>query len=290
MHQTLRRSAALLALALAGVSAQAIPNLQLGIKGATYVGGTEETSVATTNPFDLWAFLNKGPNSTSVSDTYFISAALVRTDGGSVPNTSANLGSFKFAGVDYNVTGNMVYGNPPLETALDHQGGSDLAPHGIFPTWFKEFSFTFDSNAKYVDLNTAPDPDDLTTPVDSTLATLAPFVGNANGNGYMYGQTFAVDVSNLAAGYAIHFDLYNSDVAACSVDNCTNFDIDKVAPFSHDAQSGGGGCTQDCGPGGPGPGVPEPPTTALLGVALLAAWRFRKTLISTTAASLRLAA
>ena len=57
----------------------------------------------------------------------------------------------------------------------------------------------------------------------------------------LYWVAFTVDVSGLADGYSIHFDLYNTDVRDCrGKEACsTVVSADDFAPFSHDAQSGG---------------------------------------------------
>lgn len=259
------------ALVLMSAPAMAIPNLQLGIVGATYDTVTE-TSLANSNAFTLYTFLDKATNSTSVGDTYYLSAALVRTDGTAITEQSGlNLGSFKIGGTTYQVTSDMAFGNPPLETVLDQQPG-DLPPHGVFPTYFKELSFKFDSTKRFLDLDVAGG----TNNSNASLATLTSTTDTSNS--VMYGKTFAVDVSNLASGYAIHFDLYHSAVKTCAQTNCIDLSIDAFAPFSHDAGSRGGGgapCvpgTPGCGPGGGG-GVSEPGSLALALIAILGVGR-----------------
>jgi hypothetical protein len=81
----------------------------------------------------------------------------------------------------------------------------------------------------------------------------------------MYFNRFDIDTSNLAVGYAVHFDLYNTKLCIngrgpCS--NNTDVDITQFAPFSHDAQSK---------TNVPPPAIPEPETYAMLlaGLGLL---------------------
>ncbi|MBI3372764.1 MAG: choice-of-anchor N protein [Betaproteobacteria bacterium] len=55
----------------------------------------------------------------------------------------------------------------------------------------------------------------------------------------MYYERFDFNLGGLAAGYGLHFDLYNEIISVCGkAKNCTNGDVDvnRFAPFSHDAQ------------------------------------------------------
>jgi hypothetical protein len=210
-------------------SAFAIPSLQLDIKNGTYVGGTEETVFATSDPFTLYALLI--PTSTTLlGDTYYISAALRPKT-----MTSGDWGSFTFDGTTVNVTNDMVYGVPPLESnAAAEFDPKDLSTHGIFETYFKEFSFKFNPNNTASAYNT------------QDYAGQGP---TANTDGTMYYASFSIDTSDLAAGYSIHFDLYNEKVVAGG-----DIDRNQFAPFSHDANS-----TTN---------VPEPSTMLLLASGL----------------------
>ena len=110
--------AAALALGFA-TSAQAIPALQLGITGGTY-DSTTQTTVASGSIFTLSAYLTPKQNATSaeidalLADTYYISMALVPKTG----PTDATLGSFTVGATTVNVTSDMTYGTPPLETVM----------------------------------------------------------------------------------------------------------------------------------------------------------------------------
>ena len=221
MKKTIYTLACSLGLAFTPV-AKAIPTLQLDIAGGTYVGGTEESTEATTNVFTLYALgLNSGNTTISTSLSYYISAALVKIDGTAIPygnGGNTNLGSFSFAGTTVNAVGGMVYGNPPLETNLLFDSG-DLSKHGIFPAYFREFEFKFSNANKTTAYNAQTDVYPLAHNI----------IPNVSG-GTMYYVSFVVDVSNLAAGYGLHFDLYNETVRSGG-----DIDVNKFAPFSHDA-------------------------------------------------------
>lgn len=198
----------------------AIPLLQLEIKGGVYDSVTE-TTVATSNAFTLYAYLTPGKKTSAaelqamLNDTYYISAALT-------PQVSspADLGSFSFNGTTVDATSDMVYGNPPIEYlgGADRDSG-DLSKHGIYNTYFKEFAFKFTSGpAIAYDVQDAP----FDEPTDAA-------------SGGMYYAAFTVDTSLLSPLYQVHFDLYNT------VKDGNDVNINKFAPFSHDARSRGFG-------------------------------------------------
>jgi hypothetical protein len=229
------------ALGLAFASSSfALPSLQLDINPGTYDNVTQ-TTVATTSQFTLRAF----GQGVTLASPYYISMAVVDASGNAVGPANVGLGSFVFNGETIDVTGDMSFGNPPLEAAIAHDPG-DLAPHGIFPTFFAERSFMFSAGNTIAAYNVQGD---------------VPTAGS------MFFADFAVDVANLATGYAIHFDLYSEEAGRCGAGtgSCADIDVDDFAPFSHDAQSGD--------PRVPPNEVPEPGSLALLGLGALAAAR-----------------
>lgn len=220
----------LLLLILTSSFAFAIPSLQLDIKNGYYDNATQ-TIVSSSNSFLLYAYLISN-NSNSLSDTYYISAAVVPQ----LSPPGANLGSFSFGSQTISVTSDMYYGVPPLETYIAFDPG-DLCKHGIFLTYFKEFSFQFNQDNKSSVYDTQFNTGQGPTPDPS---------------GPMYYAVFPIDTFLLNASYEIHFDLYNTYMK-----NPTDIDISKqgFAPFSHDAESGHS--------------VPEPSALLLLGSGLL---------------------
>ena len=190
--------------------ANAVPTLQLGVAGGSYDSATE-TIFSSGPSFALYAFLT--PDSQNLlGDTYYLSMALT-------PPTSApaTLGSFSYNGNTVNVTGDMTFGNPPIDSFFP-----ELPSHGVFDTYYKEVAFAFSSADQSGVFNTQDHPS----------------WGPQTGSG-MYYTRFDIDTTNLASGYEIHFDLYNTNLVekcmgnqGCSLDGNTQF-----APFSHDAQS-----------------------------------------------------
>ena len=243
-------------------SAWAVPSLQLDIYGGFY-DSTTQTIKSSGNTFTLYAYLIPDKNA-SLTDTYYISAAIVPQI-----SSSANLGSFVFASQQVLVTQNMVYGVPPIESNLAFDP-HDLSQHGVFPTYFTQFSFLFD-------------PKNTATAYDTSTNTGAGPTFNPNGT--MYYAAFNVDTSLLDPNYEIHFDLYNTITHTTTTQNCfstgtrngknkgtftctstttADVDINSFAPFSHDAQSDP---------------VPEPGSLLLLGIGLFGCLIARQRLV-----------
>ena len=233
--------------------ALAVPTLQLDIRPGRTYDASSQTIMSTSPNFTLYALLNLNRYNT-LSDTYFISAAVVPKVGPT--NQNLDLGTFFFNGTNVNVTDDMVYGVPPIDTLGNFQpkDGGDLGKHDIFFTYFSEFGFQFSNDFGVDTVNKY----DTQTLVQSS-------------SGSLYRVAFDINTSGLLPGYEIHFDLYNESVIRnCRTGAITDIDISQFAPFSHDAQSGR-----------PSTPVPEPGTMMLLGSGLigLAGWgrkKFRK--------------
>jgi hypothetical protein len=237
---------------LGGLASQAfaIPSLQLDIQGGVYDPVTQ-TVIATSDSFRGYAYLIPASGSL-LTDNYFVSAAVVPQTG----PADATLGSFTFNGATVNVTGDMVYGAPPIEALQSYDPG-DLPRHGIFETYFSEFGFRFSPTDRANAYNTQDHPGQGPT---------------LNPSGSMYFTAFDVNVAGLSNGYAIHFDLYNEAFKTtrtcigtgqnkvCTSTLNGDIDVNTFAPFSHDAQSGSQRHR-----------VPEPPSLALAGLGLVTA-------------------
>lgn len=204
-------------------SALALPTLQLDIAEGYYDAATE-TIIASDSSFVLYAVLTADATDTTA---YYISAAVAPK----VAEPGATLGSFVFDGTSINVTGDMVFGTPPIAVV-----DKELATHEIFETYFSEFEFQFDAGDTTTAYNAADNPGGI-------------YIGGTGA----YFAAFNVDVSSLSDLYTIHFDLYTyGDLPGGDRTGITEF-----APFSHDAQSG------------PGTAVPEPATMLLFGTGLV---------------------
>ncbi|HKQ36526.1 MAG TPA: choice-of-anchor N protein [Verrucomicrobiae bacterium] len=204
----MRRFIILLGLGLSLTSSViGVPVLSLDVGGGTYDSGSQ-TIIATSDPFTLYALFNTQQG--KVSGTYYIAAAIV-------PKTQnpplTDFGSFKVNGVTYS-SANMAYGNPPASIT---EKSLDLQSHGIYDTHYVEIGFTFDTSRRADLYNSAENPGGP----------------DADPTGAMIFEDFDVDVSGLAAGYQVHFDLYN-----LGRDKRGNTMVKEFAPFSKDAQSG----------------------------------------------------
>lgn len=209
--------------------AYAIPTLQLDIEGGIYDFSTQ-TVIATSKDFSLFAYLIPD-NKVDTSTPFFLSAAVVPQ-----PSSSASLGSYSIAqlpnpAATVNVPADMLNGGPAL-----------LPTHGIFDTYYNTFPITFNGAPEISPYNTQ----------DRAISG-DPIVLSGTG---MYYREFEVNVTGLAEGSHIHFDLYGYYTGASGKTQI------EFAPFSHDAQSNGNG-------NGNGHSVPEPSTLLLLGSGLL---------------------
>ena len=201
------------------------PSLQLDILDGVYNKSTE-TIEATSNYFALYAELSN-PDQVALAENYYLSMALLTPNGSGT--SAGKFGSFVVDGKTFNATQDMVYGNPPLESITQADANlfdpNDLARHNIFPAYFTELKFTFSASNNATVYNS------------QDKAGQGP---DEPSNGNMYYQSFNVDLSGLEEGYGIHFDLYSESLrtAINKKTNVTTTDIDiqKFAPFSHDAE------------------------------------------------------
>lgn len=192
------------------------PYLMLDAHPSEYVGPPEESIVITDPVFTLYALVNSesgnAPDAFAedpviVEDVglFYISAAIVPSMDETDP--PLDLGSFTFDGELINVVSDMDYGSPPINAVLTPE---QIAAHGIYNTYFEVFDFELDLSKKAILYDSMVTPDGLVPDSEGTL----------------YYMDFNVDVSDLAPGYEVHFDLFTQNLDGS---------IKQFAPFSHDA-------------------------------------------------------
>jgi len=198
-------------LLVGGNAVFAEPYLQLDANPATYLSAPEESIFATEAEFTLYALVNSEASEYDPASTFYLSAALVPNPG---EPPGPDLGSYDFDGSTFNVVGTMEYGTPPIEVYLETH---DLPSHGIYETYYHEYSFTIPETSEavlYDSQITQGGPTNLTPGPDDKIV--------------LY-KAFDVDVSGLASGYVMHFDLYTYGLNKQGI-----LAIDNFAPFSHD--------------------------------------------------------
>jgi hypothetical protein len=175
---------------------------------ATYLGAPEESIFAYEPVFTLYALVNSespdAPDPFVADNKYYLSAALIPSQPETFPDP--DLGFYTLDGDIFKVVSDMEYGIPPI--GLVSNPGL-LPPHGVYETYYIEHEFLLgplDENTTLYNSQYNPGGPDL------------------DADGSLYYRAFDVDISGLASGYFLHFDLYTKG----------SLPIDKFAPFSHD--------------------------------------------------------
>jgi hypothetical protein len=199
-----------LTIGLAG-SATALPALQLGpgSLGDWSYDTSTDTWVTGSNPFELLALAN-ATNADGGNGAYAWDAA------GAVAQTAYLVASAVpqgtgFDGFDITLNGGALVvldsgvGTPPVADP------NDLAPHGVFATYFGIYAFDFDG--PIVDIYDAQ-------------------TGGGSGKGYI--EAFTIMVNSLSAGIeGVHFDLFTLE--GDGTYGSGGGIVKRFAPFSHDA-------------------------------------------------------
>ena len=217
----------------------ALPTLQLDIAPGVY-NTSDGTTYATSPQFTVLALYN---HSVVLPTPFYLSAAIAPMQANLTP--PPDIGKFTIRSPDGTTYPEKTYtesdlkwGDPPVNV-IDNANGTgpnNLPPHAIFPTYYLEIPFYFDSSKQLGAYNTQ--------------------TGDPSPPGILYYQDFVVDVSGLLPGLSVHFDLFDEAIKIFKKGG-TKYLVDDFAPFSHDAQSGP-------------PPVPDAGATAgLLGLGML---------------------
>ena len=197
---------------LAAGNAAAIPSLQLGPgAGSWSYDLTTQTWVTTDNPLQLAATANAttadGGNGAYAWDTLG-SSQLAYLVVSAVPKTALSEPPELFDITVENDAGTLSLfasgnGAPPLSDP------NDLAPHGIFDTYFEIYEFNF----------------------DGALVGISDTQPGGTGTGMGYLELFDITINSLADSVSsLHFDLYTVQTADPGL-------VEAFAPFSHDADA-----------------------------------------------------
>ena len=197
---------------VAARSAHAIPSLQLGPGAGSWTyDTTSQTWVTSDNPLQLAATANAtmadGGNGDYAWDAlgtsqiaYLVVSAVPKTGLTEPPELFDITVENDGGALSLFASGN---GAPPLSDP------NDLAPHGIFDTYFEIYEFNF----------------------DGALVGISDTQPGGTGTGMGYLELFDVTINSLADSVeGLHFDLYTVQTADTGA-------VDAFAPFSHDAEA-----------------------------------------------------
>jgi len=208
MENKITKLIAVAALMGSSFSVSALPTLQTYIDGSTYDAATQ-TWVTNANSFTFSALgtnEGKGAGKGSIplmdGTEVFISVAI---DKNSLPTD----GSITIDGTTI-ASSSFIEGIPPIGLNPTPPNNDELASHGVFETWFAEYSFTFDTSNGCL----------------ACVSDMAPSGSGTDKDGWI--ENFVIDIAGFDS---VHFDLYTKSVDA---DGYTS--IDHFAPFSHDSE------------------------------------------------------
>lgn len=196
-------------------SARAVPELQLDIIGGSYDDTTEtvisNASAAVVVALRTFGGSKAGQSDGMLSETVYLSLAALKSNGDAVGLDELNGALIDINGVTF--TGQEFLFGTPIHGAAD---GSDLPKHGVYETSFLEMAFQFSAENQTAEYNTAE------TPGASSL-----YLGGQDS----FFKVFTVSIATLADEVYLHFDLYMTTVGESA-----ELEVDKFAPFSHDAE------------------------------------------------------
>jgi hypothetical protein len=186
-------------------SVLAIPTLQLYTDSAVY-DDTTETWVTGDSSFTLQALATnegsgQGTGSVPLTDTTQVFLSIALASGVDPSSGSVTVNGMSIT--DY------VFGIPPEGLDPSPPNSDQLPSHGIYDTYFAEYSFFLDESCLLCVSDMQPGADD-TTAKDGWVNNLA------------------VSISGFDL---VHFDLYTK-----TWDEANYASVDHFAPFSHDAE------------------------------------------------------